>query len=173
MLYSPLLVDEEGQVEIARSEVRSICITEEIEPHSRETSESTSQLTAQDASHATSSTQQGSSNVTMWVPSRDKISVQMFWWGYRMYLPPPVLETLSSNQLEAAKRAALITGALKWLITNIPTAGLPPQLQPITLLLSGLVPLVGFIGGFLAWSWTAIKSFDEGYGLFSLGYPLS
>ncbi|KAI6121750.1 hypothetical protein F5141DRAFT_1211407 [Pisolithus sp. B1] len=63
----------------------------------------------------------------VWVPSLTKISVQTMWWGFRIYLPPPVLDILNNKQLQAAKRAAIITGALKWLMDHIPLPLLPPQ----------------------------------------------
>lgn len=67
--------------------------------------------------------------------------------------------------MEAAKRATLITTALKWLLDHIPTTFLPVQFRPAATLLKRLVPLLGYIGAFIAWSWGAIKTFDRGYGV--------
>ena len=39
---------------------------------------------------------------------------------------------------------------------------LPPPLQPAVVVLQTIVPLVGYIGAFIAWSWGAIKDFDKG-----------
>ena len=87
---------------------------------------------------------------------------------------------LNGKQLEAAKRAgtfdwiyhtqsdlsvscpAMITSALKWLLDHVPVALIPPQFQLALSLLRGLVPLLGYIGGFIAWSWSAIRVFDRG-----------
>ena len=81
------------------------------------------------------------------------------------FLPPPVLEVLNNTTIEAAKRAALLTTALRWLLDNLPTAVLPIQLRPVVLLLQYLVPLLGAIGTFISWSWRAIGTFNKGYGV--------
>jgi hypothetical protein len=78
------------------------------------------------------------------------------------YLPPPVLDALNDKQLEAAKRAALITTALKWLLDHLPISLMPPQLRTPMTFLRRLVPYLGYIGGFIAWSWSAVKVFDKG-----------
>ncbi|KAL4073900.1 hypothetical protein J3A83DRAFT_4082738, partial [Scleroderma citrinum] len=102
----------------------------------------------------------------VWVPSLTKISVQTMWWGFRIYLPPCVLDVLNNKQLQAAKRAAMITTALKWLMDHIPMPLLPPQMRPAVIILRQLVPYLGYVGGFIAWSWSAVKSFDKaGYGV--------
>lgn len=101
----------------------------------------------------------------VWVPSLTKISVQTMWWGFRIYLPPPVLDILNNKQLQAAKRAAIITGALKWLMDHIPLPLLPPQMRPAVQVLRRLVPYLGYVGGLIAWSWSAVKSFDKGHGV--------
>lgn len=81
---------------------------------------------------------------------------------FTRYLPPPVLDILSNHQLEAAKRAAMITTALKWLIGHLPVKLMPPQLRPAMFFLQRLIPFLGYIGGFVAWSWGAIKGYDKG-----------
>lgn len=81
------------------------------------------------------------------------------------YLPPPVLEVLNSRSVETAKRAALLTSALTWLLENLPMAALPVALAPAALLLKALVPLLGMIGTFVAWSWKATVTFDRGNGV--------
>ncbi|KAF7437159.1 hypothetical protein PC9H_003995 [Pleurotus ostreatus] len=101
----------------------------------------------------------------VWVPSTTSLSVQTMWWGYKLYLPPPVLDILNDRQLEATKRAAMITTALKWIVDNIPTAMIPLPLQPALLVIQRIVPFIGYIGGFIAWSWSTIKSYDEGLGV--------
>ncbi|KDQ18221.1 hypothetical protein BOTBODRAFT_104720, partial [Botryobasidium botryosum FD-172 SS1] len=81
------------------------------------------------------------------------------------YLPEAVLEVLNDATLEAAKRAAMVTTALKWLLDNVPTTGVPPPVGLALTLLSGIIPLLGYIGGFVAWSWSSIKGYDEGDGI--------
>lgn len=78
------------------------------------------------------------------------------------YLPPPVIDTLNNKRLEAAKRAALITTALKWLLDHLPVKLVPPQFRPVLMVLKRLIPYLGYIGVFIAWSWGAIKAFDKG-----------
>ncbi|KAI0003841.1 hypothetical protein BJV74DRAFT_881637 [Russula compacta] len=102
---------------------------------------------------------------TRWVPSPDKISVQATWWGYRLYLPPPVLDVLNNKRLKAAKRAAIITTALQWLLSHVPLTLVPPQFRAGVLITRRLVPYLGYIGGFVAWGWGAMKSFDKGQGI--------
>ncbi|PPQ97233.1 hypothetical protein CVT26_000758 [Gymnopilus dilepis] len=103
--------------------------------------------------------------VQAWVPSTTKLSVQALWWGYRLYLPPPVLASLGDETLEATKRAAMITTALTWFFNNLPVSSLPAALQPAALLLQRLAPYLGYIGTFISWSWSTIKSYDVGYGV--------
>lgn len=103
--------------------------------------------------------------VKVWIPSKTAISFQVAWWGYRLWLPPPVMAILSDKTLEASKRAAMIATALGWLINNIPTALLPPPLKTAVTLLKAVVPILGYIGGFIAWSWQEVKSFDKGNGV--------
>ncbi|KAF5328840.1 hypothetical protein D9619_011499 [Psilocybe cf. subviscida] len=100
-----------------------------------------------------------------WVPSTTKMSVQAMWWGYRLYLPPPVMAILSDRTLEASKRAALITSALTWFFANLPITALPPPLQPAALLLQRIAPFLGYIGAFISWSWGVIEGYDVGYGV--------
>ncbi|KAG9042563.1 hypothetical protein FS837_010687 [Tulasnella sp. UAMH 9824] len=103
--------------------------------------------------------------VKIWIPSKTAISFQVAWWGYRLWLPPPVMHILDDKTLEASKRAAMIATALGWLINNIPVTSLPPPLIPAVVLLKAVVPITGYIGGFIAWSWSQVKSFDKGSGV--------
>lgn len=63
---------------------------------------------------------------------------------------------------------AMITTALQWLLDHVPVALIPPQFQLGLTLLRGLVPLLGYIGGFIAWSWSAIRVFDRGTPIIDL-----
>jgi hypothetical protein len=45
---------------------------------------------------------------------------------------------------------------------HLPLPLLPPQMRPGVAILRRLVPYLGYIGGLIAWSWTAIRSFDKG-----------
>lgn len=88
------------------------------------------------------------------------------------YLPPPVLDILSDKTLEATKRAAMITTALTWFFNNLPIDSLPPQVRPAALLLQRLAPYLGYIGTFISWSWSTIKSYDIGAPLIFHGPDL-
>jgi hypothetical protein len=80
----------------------------------------------------------------------------------RRYLPPPVLDVLDNKQIEGAKRAAMLTTALKYALDRVPLAMVPPQARPAMRLLKAFTPYLGYVGGFVAWSWGAVKSFDKG-----------
>lgn len=82
--------------------------------------------------------------------------------SYR-YLSHPVLEALNKKPTRAEKRTT-ITTALKWILTHIPIALLPPQMRLAVAILSGLVPILGYIGGLIL---SAIKSYDKGVCTFA------
>lgn len=195
MMYGPLEPTEDSEIEIARSEIVSLNGDgEEIRTPQLKfvplPSESIEQVFAQSESFDRRKGKQragpeqfaSSSRVEpedmsavgvmeltpeyrVWLPSPTKISIQAMWWGFRIYLPPPVLDALNDKQLEAAKRAAMITTALKWLLDHLPITLMPPQLRTPMSFLRRLVPYLGYIGGFIAWSWSAVKVFDKGYGV--------
>jgi hypothetical protein len=56
---------------------------------------------------------------------------------------------LNDQTLEAAKRAALVTTSLQWMIDHIPTALLPPQIGLVMSLIRGIIPALGYIGTFI------------------------
>lgn len=45
---------------------------------------------------------------------------------------------------------------------HLPVSLLPPQMRPGVTILRHLIPYVGYMGGFIAWTWSAIRSFDKG-----------
>ncbi|KAJ3976415.1 hypothetical protein EV361DRAFT_784659, partial [Lentinula raphanica] len=101
----------------------------------------------------------------IWLPSRTKFSIEATWWGYRIFLPPPVMAILDNDENTIVQRATMITTALTWLLDNIPLAILPPPVQPVLLILQRIVPYVNDIGSFIAWSWENVKEYDTGYGV--------
>ncbi|KIJ55591.1 hypothetical protein M422DRAFT_240201 [Sphaerobolus stellatus SS14] len=101
----------------------------------------------------------------VWYPSQTKVSLQAFWWGYRIYLPPPVMLALNDKSLEATKRAAMIAAALTWLVSHIPLGMIPPQVRPVVAVAKEIVPLFSYVGAFIAWSWNTVKGFDKGNGV--------
>jgi len=72
---------------------------------------------------------------------------------------------VNNKRLEATKRAAIITTALQWLFSHVPLTLVPPQYRAGVLIAQRLVPYLGYIGGFVAWSWGGMKSFDKGQGI--------
>ncbi|KAF8800953.1 hypothetical protein BYT27DRAFT_7116338 [Phlegmacium glaucopus] len=70
--------------------------------------------------------------------------------------PPPIFEILSDKTLEAAK-SAVITTALTWFFNNLPVDVFPPPMRPDLILLQRLVPLLGYIGSLISWSWSTIR----------------
>ncbi|KAJ8072270.1 hypothetical protein PM082_015829 [Marasmius tenuissimus] len=100
----------------------------------------------------------------VWIPSNTHVSIQALWWGYRIFLPPPVMSVLSDKTIEAAKRAALITTALTWTFAHLPMDMVPAPMRSALLMLQLLVPYLGYMGTFISWSWSTIKDYDVGYG---------
>ncbi|KAJ3989042.1 hypothetical protein F5890DRAFT_1488545 [Lentinula detonsa] len=98
-------------------------------------------------------------------PSSTKLSLQVTWWGYRLFLPPPIIAQLSSAHIAAAKRGAMITAALKWLIDQVPLMVVPPQMRASILMLKRVSPYLGYVGAFVAWSWGRIQAKNEGQGV--------
>lgn len=76
-----------------------------------------------------------------------------------------MLAILDNQRIEASKRAALLSTALKWLLDHIPIAAVPPQARPVLQLMRTLIPYLAYLGAFIAWSWGAIKGFDKGNGV--------
>ncbi|KAJ7611632.1 hypothetical protein FB45DRAFT_312905 [Roridomyces roridus] len=101
----------------------------------------------------------------VWKPSTTKLSFETTWWGYRLYLPPPVLSILDDQSVEATRQATTITAALTWFFTNLPISTFPPPLQSAMFLLQRLVPFISYIGTFISWSWSTIRGFDRGHGV--------
>ncbi|KAG8213942.1 hypothetical protein J3R82DRAFT_10688 [Butyriboletus roseoflavus] len=159
MMYGPLEPDDSSEVEIACSEISSGVRGTETKPEFVSGAIGTAQVLPTTEPTADRPLVK---EYRVWLPSLTKLSIQTMWWGFRIYLPPPVLDVLNNRQLEAAKRAALITTALQWLMDHLPVSLLPPQMRPGVAILRYLVPYVGYMGGFIAWSWSAIRSFDKG-----------
>ncbi|KAL6304780.1 hypothetical protein BKA93DRAFT_732221 [Sparassis latifolia] len=162
MLCGPLLPTPESEVEFARSEIIYVQEDEEA-PTPRDRPENEMKPTSaakEERIHVT----KGSEKL-IWLPSTTKISLEVMWWGYRVYLPPPVLALLDNQHIEASKQAALLTAALKWILDRVPLIAVPLQMRPAFKLLAHLVPYLVYIGSFVAWSWAAIKGFDKGNGV--------
>lgn len=81
------------------------------------------------------------------------------------FLPPPVLDILNDKELKFVNRAAMITTALTWFFNNLPINSLPLALRPTLLLLQRIAPYLGYIGTFISWTWSTIKSYDKGSGV--------
>ncbi|KAF9469751.1 hypothetical protein BDZ94DRAFT_1243174 [Collybia nuda] len=162
MMYSPLEPKSDSQVEIAESELEYI----DLEDFRSGKLVDEDQANGKGQEEATPPAVPNQPVLEkLWVPSTTNLSLYTTWWGYRLYLPPPVMSTLGDNQLKATKRAAMITAALQWFLNKIPLTMMPPQVRGAAVLLRRLLPLVGYIGVFIAWSWTRISARDKGNGV--------
>ncbi|KAJ7269322.1 hypothetical protein B0H12DRAFT_1229474 [Mycena haematopus] len=162
MMYAPLEPTADSQVELAESEM----VLEYFdEPSDAVKSPPADGQAKPPPSPQPESRKSDEKEYMHWVPSSTKISLQAMWWGYRLYFPPPVMNLLDDTHLEAARRGAMITAALKWLLDKIPTMLFPPQIRPAIMVLKRLTPFLGYVGVFIAWSWTAIKARDKGHGV--------
>ncbi|KAJ7184409.1 hypothetical protein C8R46DRAFT_862279, partial [Mycena filopes] len=190
MMYSPLIPNADSVIELA--EVEDAPVSSGSSPgwtfpswlewsnfwplngwKAKETAEEetalTSLLLAPDVSVPAPVAQAPESRVApvrrVWVPSTTELSFETTWWGYRIYLPPPVLAILDDQSVEAARQATTLTAALTWFFSNLPISTFPPPLQPAMILLQRLVPLVSYLGTFISWSWSTIRGFDQGHGV--------
>jgi hypothetical protein len=161
MLYAPLEPTNDSKLELAESE--TLEYVDDPSPRaSTSTPESDKPIEeSKDASTSPTSARK-SREKRKWVPSTTQLSLLATWWGYRLYIPPPVMDKLNGMSLKAAARAAIITTALKWIIDKIPLTLIPLQFRPAVAMLKTLSPLVGYVGVFIAWSWDRVKSLDEG-----------
>ena len=165
MMYAPLEPANDSKLELAESETLLEYVDDPLPSASTSTPESDKRIEgSKDAStNPTLPTPvRKSKEKHKWVPSTTQISVLSTWWGYRLYLPPPVMNKLNGMSLKATARAAMITTALKFLLDKIPLILIPPQFRPAVKMLKTLSPIVGYVGVFIAWSWDRIKSLDEG-----------
>ncbi|KDN50842.1 hypothetical protein K437DRAFT_255012 [Tilletiaria anomala UBC 951] len=103
-------------------------------------------------------------NKRVWLPSTTDVSVHCTWWGFTCYLPTPVMNELSGDVQQAEKIANLISSVLTFISNNVP-AGVPVALLPFIAVLKAIAPISGYISTFIGWSWSEIKSFDEGHGV--------
>jgi len=163
MMYAPLEPKSDSQLELATSET----IREYIDD-SRKTTASNSSLKLGEGSSASGTSSRPTTpkehivETRVWVPSTTQLSLLTTWWGYRLYLPPPVMAQLDNTSLKATARAAMITTALKWLLDKIPIMLVPVQFRPAIKMLKQLSPVVSYVGVFIAWSWDRVRACDKG-----------
>ncbi|KAJ7597302.1 hypothetical protein C8J56DRAFT_919713 [Mycena floridula] len=158
MVYAPLQPDSSSEVELADSELVLEYMNDPVDSPS------------DNPDHSSTGTAPPTVTPTKiqhreWRPSPTKISLQVAWWGYRLYLPPPVLAVLSDAHLEAAKRGAMISASLTWTLNKVPMLLIPPMFRPAAMMLKRLAPFLGYVGAFVAWSWERIKKKDKGDGV--------
>ncbi|KAF4612215.1 hypothetical protein D9613_004099 [Agrocybe pediades] len=162
MMYAPLEPKADSQLELANSET----IREYIDESKRKSGHG---LNADSANPETSSApttpKEHIIEKRVWVPSTTQLSLLTTWWGYRLYLPPPVMAQLDNTSLKATARAAMITTALKWLLDKIPIMLVPVQFRPAIKMLKQLSPVVSYVGVFIAWSWDRVRACDKGNGV--------
>ncbi|TFK70429.1 hypothetical protein BDN72DRAFT_896436 [Pluteus cervinus] len=100
-----------------------------------------------------------------WVPSTTQLSLQTLWWGYRLYLPPPVMAVLNDHRIKTAQRSAMLTTALLWLLNHIPSMVIPPQFRPAVKILKKSAPILGGVGTVVTAAWKRIEKQDKGNGV--------
>jgi hypothetical protein len=159
MMYSPLEPTANSEVELAESELEYV---DPAETHGADEGTRTEKGKEKERIPGPPLTPAAPAYEKVWVPSTTKLSLYTAWWGYRLYLPPPVMATLGSTNVKATARAAMVTTALKWFLDKLPLMMVPPALKPTVILLKRLSPLIGYIGVFIAWSWSRITRYDEG-----------
>ncbi|KAJ7208161.1 hypothetical protein B0H12DRAFT_1158469 [Mycena haematopus] len=160
MLYCPLHPTEDSKVQLAATETVEVPLI-----HKDSLWESRWKLLSSYVAGFMRSTTPHTKVVTKWVPSTTQVSFQALWWGYRMYLPPPVMAHLTSDEAETVKIATTITAVLTWFLANVNPASIPPPLLPAFLLLQKLGPYAGYIGTFVSWIWGTVTNADKGYGV--------
>jgi len=166
MIYAPLKPTNDSQLEIADTltvHVDDPASTSINHPEPDEKIEGST--SASIPTNTTPSTAQTGKEKHIWVPSTTQLSLLATWWGYRLYLPPPVMAQLNGTSLKATARAAMLTTALKWLLDKIPLMLIPVQFRPAVKMLKKLSPVVGYVGVFIAWSWDRVRSLDKGNGV--------
>ncbi|KAJ3855054.1 hypothetical protein EV368DRAFT_35452 [Lentinula lateritia] len=150
MICTPLQPTKDLEPEIAESEIEYV---------------EDEQMLAGDGQQTTEHPAPKTKTKRTFYPSSTKLSLEVTWWGYRLFLPPPILAQLSSAHIAAAKRGAMITAALKWLIDQVPLMVIPPQMRASVLMLKRVSPYLGYVGAFVAWSWGRIQTKDQGNGV--------
>lgn len=167
MMYAPLEPTDNSQLELAESK----SISDGPVPSSSTSTANPdkkiegSKATSTSPTPPTPTPPQTSREKRIWVPSTTELSILTTWWGYRLYLPPPVMAKLNGTSLKATARAAIITTALKWFLDKVPLMLMPIQFRPAVKMLKTLSPVVGYVGVFIAWSWERVKSLDKGNGV--------
>ncbi|KAF7295161.1 hypothetical protein MIND_01054800 [Mycena indigotica] len=157
MLYCPLFPTDNSELELAHTKIINLPVSA--------SSQSRWNFLWSITVGLVKSVPQETKQVKVWVPSATKISFQAMWWGYRLYLPPPVMAHLNAQQAEAVKIAGTITAALTWLLAHVDPSQVPPALLPVFLLVQKLGPYVGYIGTFIGWIWGTIQGKDKGNGV--------
>ena len=162
MMYAPLEPTDDSKLELAESETILEYVDDPLPPASASTPESDKRIEDTKDTSTLPTSARKSREKHKWVPSTTELSLLATWWGYRLYLPPPVMAKLNGMSLKATARAAMLTTALKWALDKIPLMIIPVQFRPAVKTLKTLSPLVSYVGVFIAWSWDRVKSLDEG-----------
>ncbi|CAO1630566.1 unnamed protein product [Jaminaea pallidilutea] len=105
-------------------------------------------------------------NKRVWVPSTTKTSLHAHWWGFTLFIPPPVMDHLAKDTQEAEHVASSIS---KMLTTILSAAakfpGLPAPLQAVVAVLQAISPVTQYISTYIGWSWDELKTYDKGQGI--------
>ncbi|KAJ4472463.1 hypothetical protein C8J55DRAFT_520145 [Lentinula edodes] len=166
MICTPLQPTKDLEPEIAESEIEYVEDEQMLAGDVQQTTEPSAEFdTSAASSKPVPKLAPKTKSRRTFYPSSTKLSLEVTWWGYRLFLPPPILAQLSSAHIAAAKRGAMITAALKWLIDQVPLMVVPPQMRASVLMLKRVSPYLGYVGAFVAWSWGRIQMKDQGNGV--------
>jgi len=168
MMYAPLEPTNNSTLELAESETVLEYVDDPLLSASTSAPESDERIEewrGDSTSPTLPTSARKSKEKHKWVPSTTQLSVLVTWWGYRLYLPPPIMNRLNGMSLKTTARAAMLTTALKWVLDKIPLMLVPVQFRPALKMLKTLSPIVGYVGVFIAWSWDRVKSLDKGNGV--------
>ena len=67
----------------------------------------------------------------VWLPSSSAFSIHATWWGYQLYLPPPIMKALDKDMASAEKIAITVHTMLVAIIDKASTIPMPPQLLAV------------------------------------------
>jgi len=165
MMYTPLQPTKDLEPEIAESELEYVDDEDIAGPSSPSDDDQTTSTEPAPPTTPKPVDKPAPKPKRTFYPSSTQISLEVTWWGYRLFLPPPILAQLSSTHIAAAKRGAMITAALKWLIDQVPLMVIPLQMRAGVMMLKRMSPYLGYVGAFVAWSWTRVQAKDEGHGV--------
>lgn len=165
MVYAPLIPDANSHLEVAESVFTASETDVDNDPEQNHTSlpNPTDPAEPNSDDKPQKDEKEKEKEVRVWIPSITSISLKLTWWGFSLYLPPPVLATLQSHAPSIAQRSAMITTALKYILDKLPMAVIPLPARPAVMVARRVVlPVLGVVGAGVAGAWAGVLSYDKG-----------